>query len=661
MNKNILNTLLAGAAAIGLASCGENTWNNHYLDGFEGGVNYDKPINGSYTLTPSDYEAISKLMEAKATTDAEKAAAKAIKTNLYFDKTGPFPAKVAIPAFCETASFPYYFASSSSTVDIVYAEADAVPAELTALAAAKTYTVSTDNYKAAWESDENYIKGFAPVTPASKYLPGMLTEAFTDATEGTYAVVTYDEASSNPVFTIDDNAPKVYINETFAEGMGEFTIDNVKLPGTSTYVWKHDTYNGDSYMKASGFVKGKFDSEGWLLSPEVKLSANANAVLTFEQAWKNFASVENAKVEATVQVREKGGEWKKLEPQNFPENTSYNFYPSGDISLAAYNGKTIQIGFCYKSTTESAGTLEVKNIVLQDGGQAARSSRALAAEVPTVTKNAVYYYNGSKWSVATGVSILNPADYAAMGVSNNKLTDPKIYLPMYLKNKLPYAQSDDQQFVVYNGTKADLFVFDGAEWTLNNNGLETVTGRYNKSGDEWSFVKYIGKATFHLFEESQIELDKSYLFVYGSICATPVDKGSSYGYLIAANVDVADGNIVAPTDANAFTFASSCTVGDKTVKAPEGKFIIIDSNNRYIRWDGSHASVNVDNAVTLDGEKIAAGYLWSATNNNDGSWSVQCTIGEETRTFYFSTKYNNFAAYSSASADDVLPSLFILE
>lgn len=661
MNKNILNTLLAGAITIGLASCGENTWNNHYLDGFEGGVNYDKPVSGSYTLTPSDYEAISKLMEAKATTDAEKAAAKAIKTNLYFDKTGPYPAKVAIPAFCETASFPYYLASSNSSIDIVYAEADAVPAELTALAGAKTYTVSVDNYKAVWESDENYIKGFAPVTPASKYLPGILAEAFTDATEGTYAVVTYDEASSNPVFTIDDNAPKVYINETFAEGMGEFTIENVKLPGTSTYVWKHDTYNGDSYMKASGYVKGKFESEGWLISPDVKLSDNANAVLTFEQAWKNFASVENAKVEATVQVREKGGEWKKLEPQNFPENTSYNFYPSGNISLAAYNGKTIQIGFCYKSTTESAGTLEVKNIVLQDGGQAARSSRALAAEVPTVTKNAVYYYNGSKWSAATGVAILNPADYAAMGASNDKLNDPEIYLPLYLKNNFPYAQSGDQEFVVYNGTKADLFVFDGTAWNRNNNGLETVTGRYNKSNDEWSFVKYIGKATFHIFEETQIELDKSYLFVSGSICATPVDKGSSYGYLMAASVAVSDGNIVAPTDANAFTFASSCTIGDKTVKAPEGKFVIIDSNNRYIRWDGSHASVNVDNAAKLDGENIAAGYLWSATNNGDGTWSVQCTIGEETRTIFFSTKYSNFAAYASASANDVLPSLYILE
>ena len=661
MNKNILNAILAGTFTLGLAGCSENSWNDHYLDGFEEGVDYDKSIEGSYTLTPADYSTISSLMKDKATTDAEIAAAKAIGTNLYFDKTGPYPASVALPAFFETSSFPYYLASNGSTVDVVYAEAAEVPAELTALAGALSYTVSTDNYKAVWESDEDFIKGFAPVAPAANHLPGIIAEAFPEATEGTYAVVTYEEASTNPVFNKVDEGPKVYIDETFAEGLGDFTMDNLLLPAGSTYIWSHDTRNG-GYMKASGYVGGaNQDCEGWLVSPEVTLSAKANAVLTFEQAWNYFKDLAVAAEEATVSVREKGGKWVKLTVPTLPEKMSWNFVASGDIDLSAYNGKTIQIGFCYKSTTVKAGTLEIRNVKLQDRVEGARS-RALAAEVPTESKNAVYYFNGSKWSVADGVAILNPADYTAMGVSNNKLVDPEIFIPIYLKNKFPYAQSGDEKYVVYNRNKADLFVFDGSAWVLNNNGLETVTGRFAKKSNAWSFMKYIGKAIFNIFEADQIVLDRSYLFVSGDICGTVIDKNSSYGYLLSTDVTISNGQIVMASDANAFMFASSATIDGTVVKAPEGKFLIKDSYDRYLYLSGTYSSANLNKTPAVEGGQIAAAYLWSATRNPDGTWSISCDRGEgNVRTFFYSTKYSNFAVYATASEVDTLPTLYMLD
>lgn len=658
MNKNILNAIAVGTLAMGLASCGENSWNDHYLDGFEGGVDYESSETATYTLTADDYATISSLIKANAVGNDEIAAAKAIDTNKYFDKNSIYPASVAIPAFLDNVAFPYYLAGNGSTVDVIFNEASSVPAELTALAGAKTYTVTTDDYKAVWESNEDFIKGFAPVKPASASLPGLLAEALPEAVEGNYAVVTYQEASTNPIFNTVDEGPKVYFEETFAEGIGDFTIDNVKLPGTSTYVWKHDTYNGDSYMKASGFVKGCYDSEGWLISPEVTLSAKANAVLVFEQAWKNFKTLENAKQEATVKVREKGGQWQLLTPQSTPENTNYNFYPSGDIDLSAYNGKTIQIGFCYVSTTESAGTWEVKNVKIQEAGAASRS-RALAAEVPTEGKNAVYYFNGSKWAVADGVVALNPADYTAMGVNNNKLSAPELYLPIFLKGKLPYAQAGDQEYVVYNGTTTNLYVYDGSVWTLNENGLETVTGRFEKANGVWSFVKYIGKAIFNEFNEQQIELDRSYLFVSGNICGVVIDKNNSYGYILTTSISISGTQYVAPTDANAYLFASSCEIDGKVVAAPEGKFLIRDSYGRYLYLQGTYSSANLAKTPALDENgQIAAGYLWNATNNGDGTWTISNEFNG--RTWYYSSKYNNFAAYETRSDVDVLPSLYIL-
>lgn len=277
----------------------------------------------------------------------------------------------------------------------------------------------------------------------------------------------------------------------------------------------------------------------------------------------------------------------------------------------------------------------------------------------SVTENAVYYYSGGKWTVADGVVALNPADYTAMGVSNNKLSDPELYLPIFLNSKLPYAQAGDQEYVVYNGTTANLYVYDGSAWTLNENGLETVTGRFEKANGIWSFVKYIGKAIFNEFNEQQIELDRSYLFVSGNICGVVIDKNNSYGYILTTGISVSGGQYVAPTDANAYLFASSCEIDGNVVAAPEGKFLIRDSYGRYLYLQGTYSSANLAKTPALDENgQIAAGYLWNAANNGDGTWTISCELNG--RRWYYSSKYNNFAAYETQSDVDVLPSLYIL-
>ena len=71
MNKNILNAVIVGSLAMGLASCDENSWNDHYLNGFEGGVDYNNKETGSYTVSDADYAAIAKMLEGEAADDAE--------------------------------------------------------------------------------------------------------------------------------------------------------------------------------------------------------------------------------------------------------------------------------------------------------------------------------------------------------------------------------------------------------------------------------------------------------------------------------------------------------------------------------------------------------------------------------------------------------------
>ena len=48
-----------------------------------------------------------------------------------------------------------------------------------------------------------------------------------------------------------------------------------------------------------------------------------------------------------------------------PAQLSWTFVGSGNVSLSAFAGKKIQIGFKYTSTAAKAGTWEVKNVIIK--------------------------------------------------------------------------------------------------------------------------------------------------------------------------------------------------------------------------------------------------------------------------------------------------------
>lgn len=154
---------------------------------------------------------------------------------------------------------------------------------------------------------------------------------------------------------------KTVFEETFASNQGGFTIEDKQLPEGGTYVWKHDTYNDDSYMKASAFIGGSSKpSESWLVSPAIDLTQVTAATLTFDHTHK-FAGTpfENY---LTLWITEANTEnWKQLTIDKYGTNNDYTFVTS-TIDLSAYAGKTIKFAFKYVSDTTAAGTWEVKNV-----------------------------------------------------------------------------------------------------------------------------------------------------------------------------------------------------------------------------------------------------------------------------------------------------------
>ena len=157
-----------------------------------------------------------------------------------------------------------------------------------------------------------------------------------------------------------------FFSETFADGQGDFTIDNVQEPASGGYVWSHDSSFG--YMKANCFIDGQeLAAESWLISPAIDLTKATEATLSFTHAANHFdGTVSDA---LSVQVREQGGEWTKLDVSAWPAGNNWTWV-NATADLSAYVGKTIEIAFVYTSQDGDAGTWEVKNVSVEGQGEA---------------------------------------------------------------------------------------------------------------------------------------------------------------------------------------------------------------------------------------------------------------------------------------------------
>jgi hypothetical protein len=158
-------------------------------------------------------------------------------------------------------------------------------------------------------------------------------------------------------------------SETFANGQGDFVIQDVFLSSGLNYVWKHDATH--HYMKASAYVGGPYASESWLVSPIIDLSNVATATLKFDQIVNYATSVSpNSILHVMVSSNYNGdvqnATWLELTLDRWPEGNNWNTVNSV-ADLAGVVGQQITIAFKYTSEAVSGKcpTWEVFNIVLE--------------------------------------------------------------------------------------------------------------------------------------------------------------------------------------------------------------------------------------------------------------------------------------------------------
>lgn len=282
----------------------------------------------------------------------------------------------------------------------------------------------------------------------------------------------------------------------------------------------------------------------------------------------------------------------------------------------------------------------------------------------------IYTFNGSAWVAPEDAAVMQPSGYEALGLSNNKVTEPAIYLPLYMKSAYPFAAAGTEIYLAYNlgnsSCSCALMSYDGYNWTYVDNFIENKVAAFQKNGQDYTFRKFIGEEVFKFYEGEKIGLNCSYLIVYGGVCMTPVPTGKSYGYPEETPVTITENQIVMSSGDCAFNFVTTTEYNGNTYTAPEGYFMILDSNERYMYLQGTYSSFNVraNNAYIDTDGTINVQYLFKATKESDGTWRIVNEQEGITRTLYYSDGNNDFAGYTDEQLqryNGKLPYLYISE
>ena len=193
MNKNRITKLLSMVAIAFMGiGCQTDYFNEQYLPGYENNGEITDVQELNITLTADDYATIAKNSENKAIAEAAGAAdvLSAISKNKYFATADD--AALYIPAFLKSS---YVALDNGSVALVTYTTAVDVPEDVVLMNAPVEYTLTEDDYKTIWGSEEEYAMAVTPKT--INKLKSVLPVA-EDARNGEYMVVTYNYSAEEP-------------------------------------------------------------------------------------------------------------------------------------------------------------------------------------------------------------------------------------------------------------------------------------------------------------------------------------------------------------------------------------------------------------------------------------------------------------------------------
>lgn len=525
MNKNIFSkiALMAGVALMGVG-CQTDYFNETYLPGYENGGAITDAKNFELVLSADDYAAIAKNNANKAIAEeaGEEAteALAAIGKNKYFANQDD--AAAYIPAWL-SASYPTY--DDGSMALITYTMALDVPEDVQLMNAATEYTLTEDDYKTIWGSEEDYATALTPKTVNK--LKSVIPVA-DDARAGEYVVVTYNYSNEEPA-TEEPETPdtpdqpeapaytsvlgtavlndvvevKGYISAVSTQG--PILTDNTgsiivyKAAELGLAVGDEVTVNGPILAYNNGF---QFDySKG-----DVTVEKTGETTVAYPAEVLDITGAYADEL-LTARVENEYAYYAKMTGTVAVSGNYYNFnIPGAETAVGSIYGATDEVkswledgmectlyGYFFSiSKTGDPKVAKYINIIVTSVEPAAASISTLALKVKSEKQYAYFKFNGTGYEAADVVAI-QPADYTAMGQNYGNFTNPAQddFLPLFLGQKYPYAQVDDKIYVGYRcyaggatSCKVDEYVFNGT-WTKTAYFAEKQD-QFRKAESVWS-------------------------------------------------------------------------------------------------------------------------------------------------------------------------------
>ncbi len=297
--------------------------------------------------------------------------------------------------------------------------------------------------------------GFYPDANAADAIPAILDAQVADPSEGQMMLAKYDQYLEDPVVGLAD-----LVAYNFAGSMEGWTVGE---EFGDDDVWTSQS----GYVQGNSYFGGQVANTEWLVSPTIDLTGESNLKfqITHELDYANDPSLLKIMVSTDYTNDVLTATWDEITLAN---PATGDMASSEDYDFSAYDGEIINVAFKYESSDTDAGRWRVASMAI----------KTLGATGDTNSKGEYFMYSGGSWEAVEGVYYLSSGDFDSMGEESGQpgrydnfssSISPDNYLPTFLSLNFPYAQEEDELFIIYDYYSSN----SGAQRRGN---LYTVTG-----------------------------------------------------------------------------------------------------------------------------------------------------------------------------------------
>ncbi|MFT4781793.1 MAG: hypothetical protein ACJAZK_002663 [Psychroserpens sp.] len=383
-------------------------------------------------------------------------------------------AKDSIP-FLLNDLYPLYGEGSSVLVnyDLFVGQAEGV----SDYTGATTYQLTNDDY-AVTGSD---AFGFYPDVDATNEIPAVLDTQISDPVDGQIVLATYKQYFENPVVGLAN----VY-QATFPDDYDNFELISVSGPDELGWTLGAANVQGSAFDGAANAL------EEWLISPEINLIGESG--LSFQITQEIDFLGDDALIDILISTDySTGGDVMAATWIAIPfDKTIYgSLTTSEDFDFSAYEGETVHVGLKYSSTDNDSPRWRVQDFAV----------RTIGVTGATNSKGEYFVYGGGSWEESEDVYYLSNSDYDSMGEGSGQpgafnnfssSTPADNYIPTFLGITYPFAQEEDQIFVIYKyfssnsgaGIRGNSYMYMNGAWVPSQSVISTSL-QFGFSDGEW--------------------------------------------------------------------------------------------------------------------------------------------------------------------------------